>query len=155
VVLQEFSMRPVEEREKMYRSAAMLHDEIQKTGARTVLYLTWARRHMPEMQQGLTAAYTELGRLLDAEIAPVGIAWHNALAADPGIELHKKDQSHPAPLGSYLAACVLFATFFRNSPVGLTGTVCDEGREILALPGHEARLLQSIAWDAVQKFLRA
>jgi len=155
VVLQEFSMRPIENREAMYHFASLLHDEIRKTGGHTVLYLTWARRHTPEMQQDITAAYTELARILDADVAPVGTAWQNALAADCGIQLYKNDQSHPTPLGSYLAACVFYATFFKHSPVGLTGTISDGDRELLTLPDHDARHLQSIAWDAVEQFSRS
>src|SRR5437764_4943587 len=49
VVLQEHSMRPVSEREKMWMYARMFDAEIKKTGARTVFYETWARKNRPEM----------------------------------------------------------------------------------------------------------
>jgi hypothetical protein len=56
VVLQEQSLRPVVERERMFQYAAVLKKEIDKQGAQTVLYLTWARQNVPEMQSGADPA---------------------------------------------------------------------------------------------------
>lgn len=53
VVLQEQSLAPIVLRTPMFESARRLHAEINKQGARTVFYLTWARQHIPEMQEGL------------------------------------------------------------------------------------------------------
>lgn len=151
VVLQEHSMRPVEDRDKMFEYASKLDGEIKSYGARTVLYLTWARKHIPEMQEGLTDAYFSLARTLGARVAPVGIAWQKALKTNPALKLHKRDNSHPALPGSYLAACVFYATFFRSSPVGLTGTIVDGSNEILTLQEKEAGLLQSVAWETLHE----
>ena len=152
VVLQEHSMRPVEDRNKMFEYASKLDGEIKLSGARTILYLTWARKHIPEMQEGLTDAYFSLARKLDARVAPVGIAWQKALRANPALKLHKRDNSHPTLLGSYLAACVFYAMFFQTSPVGLTGTIVDGSNEILTLLENKASFLQSMAWETVQEF---
>ena len=151
VVLQEHSRRPVEDRGKMFEYASKLDGEIKSSGARTVLYLTWARRHIPGMQEGLTYAYFFLARTLGARVAPVGMAWQKALRANPALKLHKRDKSHPTPLGSYLAACVFYATLFRTSPVGLTGTIVDGSNEILTLQEKKASFLQSIAWETLQE----
>ena len=40
----------------------------------------------------------------------MGVAWQQSLKDDPKLVLHAKDGSHPAPAGSYLAACVFYAT---------------------------------------------
>jgi hypothetical protein len=151
VVLQEHSMRPVEDRDKMFDYASTLDREIKESGARTVLYLTWARQHIPGMQEGLTDAYFSLARTLGATVAPVGIAWQKALRANPVLKLHKRDKSHPTPLGSYLAACVFYATLFQTSPVGLTGTIVAGSNETLTLQENEVRFLQSMAWETVRE----
>jgi hypothetical protein len=54
-------------------------------------------------------------------IAPIGVAWIKCLAENPGIDfyLYGSDNRHPAYGGSYLSACVLFSTIFRQSPVNL------------------------------------
>jgi hypothetical protein len=52
VVLQEHSLRPVIDRQAMHEYARLLDAEIRKQGAKTVFYLTWARQHVPDMQEG-------------------------------------------------------------------------------------------------------
>lgn len=153
VVLQEHSIRPIQDTPKMAMAAAALQAIIASTGAQTVLYMTWARQHFPEMQAGLARVYAEIAREIGARVAPVGLAWEAAFAANPSLVLHTEDKSHPTPLGSYLAACVFYATFFGASPVGLPAKLVGaEGKVLIELPEAQARLAQSVAWDVVQKY---
>jgi hypothetical protein len=153
IVLQEHSIRPIQDTPKMTMAAAALQPLIASTGAQTVLYMTWARQHFPEMQAGLARVYTALAQEIGARVAPVGLAWEAALAADPSLALHTEDKSHPTPLGSYLTACVFYATFFGESPVGLPVKLTTTGGKVLVeLPEVQARLVQSVAWDVVRTF---
>jgi len=110
VVLQEQSTLPLERKERMYEYARLLHSEIKLNGARTVLFLTWARRDHPETQAALSAAYQGISQELGAVVAPVGPAWEIARQNDPALSLHEQDGSHPTAAGSFLAACVLYLT---------------------------------------------
>ena len=150
VVLQEHSIRPIQDTPKMVQAAVALQSRVL-AGAQTVLFMTWARQHFPEMQAGLARVYTEIAQEIGARVAPVGLAWEAALAANPSLALHTEDKSHPAPLGSYLAACVFYATFFGTSPVGLPAKVTTAAGEVLVeLPEAQARLVQGVAWDVVR-----
>ena len=80
---------------------------------------------------------------MNARLAPVGNAWQAALQSDPKLILHDKDHKHPNATGTYLAACVFYATIFGQSPEGLPG-------EIGGLTSGEAQRLQAIAWKSVQ-----
>jgi hypothetical protein len=152
VVLQEHSIRPIQDMPKMAMAAAALQSRIAVTGAQTVLFMTWARQHFPEMQAGLARVYAVIAHEIGARVAPVGLAWEAALAADPSLALHTEDKSHPTPLGSYLAACVFYATFFGESPVGLPAKLTTAGGEALVeIPEAQAQLVQSVTWDVVQK----
>ncbi len=137
----------------MYEYGTALNDEIQKCGAQTVLYMTWARQHIPEMQAEVTDAYLSLAEKINAKVAPVGMAWKNAFAANPDLILHRDDQSHPNSMGSYLVACVFYSTFYNESPEGLTGKIVIDAEEIVDLSDSEARFLQSIAWETVQELV--
>jgi hypothetical protein len=80
----------------------------------------------------------------------VGIAWQQALAADFKFSLYAPDGSHPSPEGSYLAACVFYATLLGKSPEGLPAQV-KKGRQVLVkLDPAIARRLQTIAWKTVK-----
>ena len=119
--------------------------------AKTTDFDTWCQQQKPGLAGGLNRAYFDIAQELGADVAPVGIAWQMALAAEPPFVLHKPDNSHPNPTGTYLAACVFYATLLEASPVGLPGTI-RRGDEVLAdIPRDQATRLQHIAWAAVRK----
>jgi len=152
VVLQNHSLGAVKHKEKMQEYGLALLREAQKHDAPAILYMTWARQHISEMQEEITEAYTSLARQTGAVVAPVGIAWENALEANPELILHTKDKSHPNPAGSYLTACVFYATFYPLNPEGLTGKITIDGEDVIDLDDKESLFLQSMAWKAVQEF---
>lgn len=145
VVLQEQSTLPIKNPKRTRENIKLFDEEIRKSGAKTALYLTWARQNAPETQQALTETYTSVGNEIGATIVPVGIAWKDFLAQHKQPVLHDKDMSHPSLAGSYLAACVFFAVFFNESPAGISG-------ELKGLTPAHAELLQSSAWATVTKF---
>lgn len=117
------------------------------TDTPVVLYLTWGRRDgdtrnpgvYPDfltMQASLEAGYRGYAqRMTDAgyaaRIAPIGpgfrLVHQDVVAAggvptDPGSSFHAlyaSDGSHPSMDGTYLAACVLYATITERDPEGV------------------------------------
>ena len=104
------------------------------TCTETVFYMTWGRKngdasfcgqHPPVctyagMQQELRNTYMLMADTNKATVSPVGAAWQNVRNSFPLIELYNPDESHPSIYGSYLAACVFYATFYQKSPIGST-----------------------------------
>ncbi len=127
---------------KIFHDYARLFDaEIKKAGARTVFFLTWGRQDSPQSQALLTHAYASIAAELKALVAPVGIAWQNALKENPKLVLHWMDGSHPNAAGTYLAACVFYAVLFSSSPEGLSRSNLSE---------EDAAFLQRIAWQTAK-----
>ena len=125
-MLQEQSTLPVKNAARMHENVRLFDGAIRAAGAKTVLYMTWARRNAPESQQAITDAYTAIGRELGATVVPVGLAWQRFLGKHDQPVLHDRDQSHPTLAGSYLAACVFLAVLFEEnalsaSPAKSTG----------------------------------
>jgi hypothetical protein len=143
VVLQEQSTRPLTDRKLLFEYAAKFDPEIKNSGAKTLLYQTWARQNAPEKQGELSRAYFDLGNELGAKVVPVGEAWARAIKEDPKVALYSADKSHPAKTGTYLAACVFYAVLYGRSPEGLPG-------DVVGLSEADARKLQVVAWRAVQ-----
>jgi hypothetical protein len=141
VVLQEQSTLPVKNAKRMHENVRLFDEAIKAAGARTVLYMTWARQHEPESQQAITDAYASIGRELGATVVPVGLAWQRFLGKYDRPVLHDKDQSHPTLAGSYLAACIFLAVLFGESPVGLAG-------EVDGLSEKDLALLEMVAWQS-------
>ncbi len=119
IVLQEQSTMPVRNARRMHENVRLFTETIDETGARAALYMTWARRNAPETQQAITGAYSAIARETGALLVPVGNAWTRYLEAHETQALHDRDMSHPAPAGTYLAACVFHAVLFEESAVGL------------------------------------
>ncbi len=123
VVLQEQSTLPIKNATRMHESVRLFDQIIRAAGARTALYLTWARKHTPEAQELINDAYLSIARELGATVVPVGLAWQKLLKTKDHPMLYDKDGSHPSPAGSYLAACVFLGVLFRQSPVGIDSQV--------------------------------
>ncbi len=143
VVLQDQSEAPLLRRDAMIEYGKNFDAEIKKQRAKTILYETWALQNKPEQQTAISNAYEGLSRHLKARLAPVGSAWQTALRSDPKLILHDMDHKHPNATGTYLGACVFYATIFGKSPEGLPG-------RIGGLTNGEAQQLQAIAWKSVQ-----
>jgi hypothetical protein len=140
VVLQEQSTLPVKNVRRMHENVRLFDEGIRAAGAKTVLSMTWARRHAPDSQQAITDAYTSIGRELGAIVVPVGLAWERFLRTHDQPVLHDRDQSDPTLAGSYLAACVFLAVLFQESPVGVDA-------EVPGLSEADRSLLQKTAWQ--------
>jgi len=149
VVLQDRSGGPLEEQDSFEHHAGLLDAEINKQGAKTVLFMTWANRQRPDTQVTLTAAYTNLAKEINAILAPVGVAWEAVHRVAPDIDLHHRDGRHANPVGSYLTACVFYAVLFKTSPEGLVGIFSYKGKKRLELEKDRALLLQKAAWETV------
>ncbi|HTM54458.1 MAG TPA: DUF4886 domain-containing protein [Pirellulales bacterium] len=140
VVLQEQSTLPVKNAKRMAENVRLFDEVIKQDGSKTVLYLTWARKHSPESQSAITAAYTSIGEELGALVVPAGLAWQRFRARHDNPELYDRDQSHPTLAGSYLAACVFLATLFGENPVGI-----EAGPK--GLEEEDKKRLQAAAWE--------
>jgi hypothetical protein len=131
----------------MHESIRLFVPHIRAAGATPVLYMTWARRHAWDRQPELADAYLTIARELNVPVAPVGLAWAKAFERSPNVVLHDKDESHPNPAGSYLAACVLYATLFQSNPTGLTTAPLSEKSDT------DPALLQRAAWEASRQVM--
>ncbi len=136
---------------------------VRERGATPIFYLTWARKAAPQDQAALTWFYVDAAKATHAKVSPVGLAWQAVREQDPAIALFTPDGSHPAPAGTYLAACTFVAALFDRDPTGLPATVrgpqIDMANEkvdpaktgvLVDLPPAQARVLQRAAWTAWQ-----
>jgi hypothetical protein len=153
VILQDQSQAPALEsirQTEMYPAARTLAHEARRVHALPMLFLTWAHATgWPEqglptyarMQSAIDVGYLNIAHELNAPIAPVGIAWWEAVRSRPPLELWAEDGSHPTVAGTYLAACVIYAAIFHATPEGLPYHD--------ALPASVASRLQRIAATVV------
>lgn len=150
---QEPSFDPAYVNTNVFPYATFLDSAIQNNDSctQTVFYMTWGRKNGDAsncaawppvctylgMQGLLRERYVQMAHDNNAVTAPCGEAWRNVIATTPTYDLYIADESHPSLYGSYLNACVFYATMFRKSPVGLP--------YMASLPTGDAYFLQQVA----------
>ncbi|MBL8823181.1 MAG: hypothetical protein JNJ77_11380 [Planctomycetia bacterium] len=117
VVLQEQSTLPIKNAVRMHENIRLFDEVIKRAGSKTVLYMTWARQHLPETQKAISEAYTSIGKELKSIVVTVGTAWQRFQAKHSKPVLHDRDKSHPSMAGTYFAACIFFEVLFGTLPV--------------------------------------
>ncbi|GGZ91856.1 T9SS type A sorting domain-containing protein [Algibacter mikhailovii] len=153
VVLQEFSTLPAYTYLDFYDGASQLLQLINPSNTclnKAILYMTWGRENSTdypynEHQQLTTDAYNTMAESFKTEVSPVGVAWKKVRDDNDPINLYDPDGSHPSYAGSYLAACVFYATIFDKSPVGLSFTG--------SLSKDDASYLQQKAFEAYNDYV--
>jgi hypothetical protein len=116
-----------------------------------VLFLDWSpdegipttegQLTFSEFQQLLHDGTRDLASQFGFMIAPIGWGWKQVYEERPDLNLIGWDTVHPSNAGSYLQACIYFATIFQESPVGLNY------RQEVTAPN--ARYLQEVAAEVV------
>lgn len=152
VVLQEHSTAPLNNRASMIEYGKLFDKQIRKSGAHTVLYVTWARRGIPGQQQGINDAYSSLALETGALVCPVGPARATVVQTRTNLDLYQADGSHPSPAGTYLAACMFYNMFYGASPSGLPCVVRSATNILADLPKKDAVFLQKTAVQSIKEW---
>jgi hypothetical protein len=82
---------------------------------------------------------------------PAGEGWAKAWAADSTLSLYSVDGLHPAPLGTYLAALVIYERLTGHDARALPPTAL-VGSSALSTSPATVRLLQAAAHQANEAF---
>lgn len=138
-----------------FPAARQLAAQASAVGARPLFFMTWSRQENLAAQGHLTQAYARIASELGAGLAPVGVAWERVRRERPELTLYAEDGHHPGPAGSYLSACVLFASIFHQPCTGAPSTLSgapwtDSGfdtsrlEKLVSLPEDTAHYLQQV-----------
>ena len=119
-------------------------NEVRAHNGRPVLLMAWAYDRLSWISMDeIARLHRDLGKELNVDVAPVGLAWQRAKAERPGLDMYGPDREHPSIHGMYLEALVVFATVYGIDPTGFK----------YAPPGvstEEAAFLQRVAWASVR-----
>ena len=126
IILQGGSTEPlsVKNREEFSFFAKKHIDAIKAKDSQAALYMTHAyvkphKRFKKNQIRVIEDTYTRVGNENGALVIPVGLAFDLAYQENPTIQLHEPDGTHPSLLGTYLAACTVFASIYDKSPIGI------------------------------------
>jgi hypothetical protein len=154
VILQGASNEPLSAaRSAKFRATVVEFNKlIAARGGKTALYMNhvYVAPHKQAAPKNISLTeelYVSVGNEIGALVIPVGLAFEEAYRRQPGIKLHQAyDGSHPTLIGSYLAACTVYASVYGKSP---RGNSYDYHGQI---DRETAAFLQEVADDTVKQF---
>jgi len=136
VILQEQGQIPSNDpgRDTMMYPYAVILDSIihhNNPCTKIMFFLTWANKYgdiniiqqggsdsYDAMQQRIREGYFEIADSTGNTIIPAGIAWKHIRDNYPAYELYEPGDVLPTLYGSYLAACVVFSSVYKESCLG-------------------------------------
>jgi hypothetical protein len=144
VVMQQGPSALPASRENLILWAAVFDQKIDEIGAQSVMYGVWPALERAFDFPNVAESYREAADSIGALFAPAGEAWQFAWAQDSTLPLYAADDFHPSPMGTYLAALVLFERIYGRSPVGVQLSAVVNG-QVQPWPEAMVRLLQEAA----------
>lgn len=138
VILQEQSQVPAfpyqQVSKEVFPYATELVDTIRKlhSRGRPVFFMTMAGKNgipkyadvVPALstyegtQNRINQTYLSMGAHNKTKVAPVGVVWKKLRKEKPSLELYA-DEIHPNIVGTYVSACVIYATLFNQKVAGI------------------------------------
>ena len=124
VVLQQGPTSQAEGRPQLVASAVRIAAEAARVGTRPAFYSVWpdeeyaARIHrpLPEAFAAAAESYAAASRAVNGLLLPAGAAWEAAWRKDPSLPLYGPDRFHPSPVGTLLAAIVVYQGLYGAPP---------------------------------------
>jgi hypothetical protein len=119
VVLQQGPSALPESRALLVSYTRRFAAEIRKAGASPALFMVWPAQARRGDFPGVSRSYTAAADAVSGVLLPVGNAWREAWRHDSRLALYGPDGFHPSPLGSRLAALVIYQAATGQPPAVL------------------------------------
>src|SRR6185503_708666 len=119
VVLQQGPSSTPINRDSLILTAQLFNTRIRQAGAVPALYMVWPSTDRISFFDQVPISYQMAATAVNGIFMPAGRAWVTAWQSDPTLKLYHEDGLHASPLGTYVAALVIYER----------------------LTGHDARLL--------------
>lgn len=119
---------------------------IKETESKPVIFINWREKKNFKEQDIVTKVHRQLAKEINALVAPIGEIWKYMCENYPNIPIYHEDEEHASPIGSYLIACVFYATLFDKNPIGLPHLVQHKSNVIVNVPENQAKVIQEVVW---------
>jgi hypothetical protein len=146
VVLQQGPSTTPINRDSLILTAKLFEPHIKAVGATPALYMVWPTIDRVAFFDAARVSYQMAATEVDGVFLPAGRAWVTAWESDANLSLYDSDGLHPSPLGTYLAALVIYERLTGHDARQLPGTAVVDGRT-LNTPEATVRLLQRAAHE--------
>jgi hypothetical protein len=108
VIMQQGPSSLAESRVILIDGTKRFDEEIRAIGAVTSLYMVWPDKSRFAYFEAVRVNYKAAADTVGGLFLPAGEAWLNAWKLDSSLALYGGDNFHPSPLGTFLAALVIY-----------------------------------------------
>jgi hypothetical protein len=152
VVLQQGPTTTAVNRDTLIIATRALDPIVKSSGGRTAQLMAWPQSTSQQLFPLVLASSQAAANSVERGVLfPAGEAWRVALDQDPAIPLYGPDGYHPAPLGTYLAALVVYEKVTGHDARGLPSVAVVAGVTLSASESR-VRFLQAVAHETVARF---
>jgi len=149
VVLQQGPTSQPIGRDTLILATKLLDPDVRAGGGRIAELMAWPAAPNRSFFDAVLESCLAGARAVEGGTCfPAGEAWRRAWAADPTLPLYSSDGYHPAPLGTYLAALVVYEEITGHDARQLPQQVIVAGQR-LDVTGGTVLLLQRVAHETV------
>ncbi len=138
-------------RDTLIIATKLLDPYVRAAGGRIAQFMAWPRSDRSDLFDAVRQTSQVAAESVNGMFIPAGEAWNAALTATPGLALYGPDGYHPDPLGTYLAALVIFERVTGRDARNLPATAMVAGVPLI-VSENTVQLLQQIAHETVARF---
>ncbi len=150
VVLQQGSSALPDSRKNLIEFTQRFNEEIKRIKAKPALFMVWTFQNRMFDFDRVRESYSLAAKEVDGLFLPAGESWRFAWKRKPELELYS-DSLHPTPLGSYLAAAVIYQRIYGEASVKLPAKLKTESVK-LELSSQEIEMIEASVMEANEKY---
>ena len=154
VVLQQGPTSQQIGRDTLILASRMLEPDVRAAGGRIAQLMVWPAADNRAAFDGVLLSCREAARAVRGLCLPAGEAWRSAWAIDATLPFYGPDGFHPSPVGTYLAALVVYEGLTGHDARSLPEVAVVAG-QTLSLSAGTVTLLQQVAHETVARLARA
>jgi hypothetical protein len=151
VVLQQGPTTTQLNRDTLILATKILDPYVKQAGGVTANMMAWPNQGEAFLFDAVRRSALLAAQSVNGIFMPAGEAWQSALAADPSLPLYGGDGYHPGPLGTYLAALVVFEKVTGRDARDLPNQAIVSSVN-LNTPEATVELLQQVAHATASKY---
>jgi hypothetical protein len=145
VVLQQGSSALPESRANLIEFTKRFAFEIKRVNAKPALFMVWTLQNRMFDFDRVRESYALAAKEVDGLFLPAGESWRNAWKRKRELEFYS-DGLHPTPLGSYLAAAVIYQRLYNETSLKLPAKLKTDSVK-LELSAKEVELLEAVVME--------
>lgn len=138
-------------RDTLILGVQRLDERVRAAGGRTAMYEVWPSKDRLQFFDEVLTSYRQAAQAVNGMLMPVGETWRAIWSQSPDAALYGPDNFHPSPLGTYVAAVVMYEKITGHDARALPDVAIVNGTTLSA-PVATVQLIQQAAHETIARY---